>query len=246
MRGEPAIPDYDAVLVGVSNKGNIGATARVMANFGASRLWLVGEDVPELDDEVYARAMHAGHILKKAERVTSLEDVECDILAATSSTLSGKEENFLRYALTPREFSSRFARLDGRVGVVFGRESSGLTLDEVRLCDVQVTIPTSPEYPTLNVSHAASVIFYETFLASPREGTDRTKRRSGMVMASGDERRRLAREFDLMMDLIRYPSHKTETTKLLFRRMLSRAAPTRWEYHTLMGVFKRMREARRR
>lgn len=228
------------MLVGVENQGNLGAIARLMANFNLGKLWLI--DVPDIEDEAYHRAMHARTILEKAERVRSLREVDCDFIAATSDTLSGKEENFARYALAPREFAERFSDLKGSAAIVLGREHSGLSIDEVLECDVQITIPTSDRYPAMNVSHAASVIFYELYLASK----ERRKKRSGLRPANKADKERLEHQFDLVIDHIRYPRHKARNTKMLFRRMVARAAPSNWEYHTLMGVFKRIREKRRK
>lgn len=234
------IARFHAVLLGVENQGNIGAVARTMMNFGIGKLWLI--DVPEMTDEALHRSMHAHGLLERAVRVGSLKDVECDFLVATSDTLSGKEDNFARYSLSPREFAERFAGTDAVVAIVLGREHSGLSIDEVVECDFQVTIPTSGRYPSMNVSHAAAVIFYEVYLASKYK----RKKRTGMRPASKSEKDRLSEQFDHVIDHIRYQRHKAGKTKLLFRRMIARAAPSKWEYHTLMGVFKRIREKRRK
>jgi len=208
-----------------------------MMNFGGEKLWLI--DVPEITDEAFHRAMHARPLLEKSVRIDSLREVECDFLVATSDTLSGKEDNFARYSLTPRVFAERFARTDAVIAIVFGREDSGLTLDEVLECDFQVTIPTSGRYPSMNVSHAAAIIFYEIYIASKKE-----RKKTGLRPATRSEKERLTEQFNYLVDHIRYPRHKAEKTKMLFRRMIARAAPSKWEYHTLMGVFKRMREIR--
>jgi tRNA C32,U32 (ribose-2'-O)-methylase TrmJ len=88
-----------------------------------------------------------------------------------------------------------------------------------------------------------AVVLYELFL------TGRESRRSvrpGLRRISRAEQARLAREWDAVVDHIRYPEHKRKATKLLFRKLLARAVPSAWEYHTMMGVFKRMREKRAR
>ena len=65
--------------------------------------------------------------------------------------------------MTPRELSKVLAQQAGTVGTVFGREGTGLNNHELSLCDAIVTIPASKAYQTLNLSHAAAIIFYELF-----------------------------------------------------------------------------------
>ena len=65
--------------------------------------------------------------------------------------------------MTPRELSEVLAQQAGTVGIVFGREGTGLNDHELSLCDAIVTIPASVAYQTLNLSHAAAIMFYELF-----------------------------------------------------------------------------------
>jgi TrmH family RNA methyltransferase len=63
--------------------------------------------------------------------------------------------------MTPKEFTSIVKRQAGTIGIVFGREGTGLTNAELSQCDATLTIPANSEYQTLNLSHAAAIVFYE-------------------------------------------------------------------------------------
>ena len=92
-----------------------------------------------------------------------------------------------------------------------------------------VTIPANPDYPVLNISHAAAILFYEMHQAPPKRG--RT--------ASEMEREKLHEALRDLMKLSDYPAHKFERTQVLFRRLVGRSMPSKWEFHALMGVFTR-------
>jgi len=230
------------VLVEPKYGGNIGACARAAMNFGVGELWLVGD--VDIDREARQRAMHAEPMLDSAKRFRSLDEVakHADILVGTSEIRGGQEKKVHRYNLTPRELAGRISDRKGTVALVFGREDYGLFREELRLCDLQVCIPTSPAYEAMNISHAVAVLLYELYLFSKES---KRSVRPGHVAISRDDQRRLAREWDSVVDFIRYPAHKRKATKLLFRKLLARAVPSAWEYHTMMGVFKRIREKRR-
>jgi len=74
--------------------------------------------------------------------------------------------------MTPKELSGVVKSQAGTVGIVFGREGTGLTNAELDQCDATLTIPTSTAYQTLNVSHAAAIVFYELHSASAPPSTD--------------------------------------------------------------------------
>ncbi len=114
------------------------------------------------------------------------------------------------------------------MAVVLGREDTGLLQEELARCDLLIHIPADREYPTLNLSHAAAIIFYELFGDSVKKPTP----------ADGSDKERMFAYFDELLDAINYPEHRREGTSVMFRRMMGRAVPTKWEYNTILGVFK--------
>ena len=106
---------------------------------------------------------------------------------------------------------------------------------EIAACDVMLRIPTSESYQSLNLSHAVALVLYVLYaknLFTPKE-----KRHIGNI-----EKEKLYEFFSNLLEEIKYPQHKKENTEIMFRRIMGRAIPSKWEYHTLMGVFSKTLE----
>jgi TrmH family RNA methyltransferase len=216
------------VLVEPLNDGNVGAIARSMKNFGLDDLVLVRPCA--LGEEAVKRSMHGIDVLRAARTVYKEEEAleGAGYVVGTSGIDTLNEKKFGRLSMTPRELVERLKGFDGEAVIVFGREDFGLHKDMIKRCDFLVTIPANPAYPILNISHAASIVFYELFAASFRKAETRK--------ATELEMEKMMEYFTVLLDVIDYPGHKREKTKVMFRRMMSRAVPTTWEFHTLMGV----------
>lgn len=219
------------ILVEPKNEGNVGAVARAMRNFGARELVLV-KPCP-LGDEARKRAMHGVEILQAARTRESLADAArgCDLLIGTSGIDTRSEKRFARISVTPRELATRVAPLQGTLGVVFGREDYGLFESELARCDLLVTIPAAADYPILNLSHAVTILLYELFA-----GRISTRARRE---ASGFEKEKLHEAFAVLLEATDYPEHKRARTRIMFRRLIGRAVPSKWEFHALMGALQR-------
>jgi TrmH family RNA methyltransferase len=234
------MPDFRVVLVEPKIQGNIGAVARAMLNFGLHDLHLVRP--PTLGDEAYRRAKAGRAIVSGATHHESLDSAigGVDMVAGSTAVDTASERRFLRQSMTPVEFAAKVQEMEGTVALLFGREDDGLHTDELERCDVLVTVPTAEEGPVMNISHAAAILFYELSTAPPRRGRLR--------VASGEEKERLLRRFDELLEAIDYPTHKRSRTSIMFRRLLGRAVPSKWEFHALMGVLgpavKRLRVSR--
>jgi len=232
MAGRKKTLTFYVVLVEPKNSGNVGAVARTMMNFDAEKLYLVNPC--ELDNVCYARAMHAAQILDTATIFTSFEEAikDLDYLVATSSVESKTDKKHLRNPVLLEDFAEKIFDVQGKVGLVFGREDYGLFNEEIAACDIMLKIPTSEYYPSLNLSHAVTIVLYSLYL---KKALIRKRRREiGAV-----EKEKLYEFFSQLLDDIDYPNHKKEHTKIMFKRIMGRAIPSTWEFHTLMGVFSR-------
>lgn len=225
------MPLFSIILVEPQIEGNIGAVARAMKNFGLDELILYKS--VELNDEAYKRAKHAGDILRNARRTDNFEDAlkGFDYIVGTSGIDSKNEKEFLRLSITPRAFAEKIEEYDGKVAILFGREDYGLYIEELQRCDLLVTIPTNDKYPILNLSHAVAVVLYELYIHDfekilPRESSEM-------------EKDLLYDTFDAVLDATNYPEYKKEKTRIMFRKLIGKATPSKWEYHTLMGVLAR-------
>lgn len=222
--------EISVVLVEPKYDGNIGAVARAMKNFGLRELLLVKPCV--IGEDARRRAMHGLDVLESAKSFNNLDDAieAADVVVGTTGIDSKSEKKFLRISMTPEEFADKVKEVKGKVAILFGREDFGLITGELRKCDLLVTIPTDSEYPILNIAQAAVIVFYELF-QKPSKSRGR--------QASAMEKERLHDAFASLLSATDYPAHKVDRTKVMFRRMLGRAAPSKWEFHALMGVLNR-------
>lgn len=225
------MPRVRIVLVEPKNEGNVGAVARAMKNFDASELVLIRPCA--LGDEARKRAMHGLDVLEAAKTAASFEAAvkDCDLLVGTSGIDTESEKRFARIALTPRQMAERVAPMKGTLAIAFGREDFGLSEEEITRCDLLVKIPASETYPILNLSHAAAILLYEAHAA---RGSARAHRE-----ASGMEKEKLHAALAALLEATDYPPHKRARTRVMFRRLVGRAVPSKWEFHALMGVFQR-------
>ncbi|MHB8911344.1 MAG: RNA methyltransferase [Lysobacter sp.] len=165
----PAAPEpatrLRIVLVGTQHPGNIGSAARAMKTMGLSRLALVApERAPNL--ESWALAAGADDVLNNASTFATLAEAIADcrfVLGCTARTRRIALEE-----LMPRDAAARvLGEIAGgaEVALVFGRERTGLTNDELQLCHAAVHIPANPDYSSLNLAAAVQVLSYELRLA---------------------------------------------------------------------------------
>jgi TrmH family RNA methyltransferase len=220
------------ILVEPEKAGNIGAVARSMKNFALSDLWIVNPKTP-LTMEARAFAMHGYDVLRRAKRAKTLKQAlsNLNLVVGTSAVVATSRSNIKRVPMTPRELARRLVSLKGNVGIIFGRESSGLSNEETELCDLMITIPANHTYNVLNISSAASIIFYEIFQT-------RTTR-PGPPLASEVVKRRLRLEFGRLVNRSGVQSHKRTLVQRSFRNVISRSFMTSREASLLLGAFRR-------
>jgi TrmH family RNA methyltransferase len=151
---------------------------------------------------------------------------------ATSSIESKTDKRHLRNPLILEDFAEKIFDVQGKIGLVFGREDYGLFNEEIAACDIMVKIPTSETYLSLNLSHAVTVVLYSLYLKKAK--ISKRRRPMGPV-----EKEKFYEFFVKLLDEIEYPAHKKKHTTIMFKRIMGRAMPSTWEYHTLMGVFSR-------
>lgn len=141
-----------------------------MANNGLKNLRIVGKKQDFDEERVRILAIHASPIWEKAEFFDSITDAAKDcVLCAGTTRRRGKKRGKL---LLPEEFSETVSPItnDGKIAVVFGNERTGLEEEELDECTMGVTIPSSAEFGSLNLSHAVQIISYHLFRKSLEEG----------------------------------------------------------------------------
>lgn len=221
------------VLVSPSHPGNIGAAARAMKNMGLSRLYLVSpEQFPHKDATV--RAAGADDLLANAVISESLTAAvaDCQLVFATSA-----RSRSLPWPLcTPKECAERIAGSSHQsIAIVFGRESSGLTNEELALCHYHVNIPTKEEFSSLNLAAAVQVIAYELYANHFCDVP--VVQQSDSVLANAEQIFGLFEHLEIVLEKIDFLDPKQP--KLLMQRLqrlFNRAHLEEKEIHILRGI----------
>ncbi|MGD0176199.1 MAG: RNA methyltransferase [Candidatus Bathyarchaeia archaeon] len=221
------------ILLGPETGGNIGSVARSMRNFQLNDLWIVKPKTP-INNEAKAFAMGGLDILECAKVVGTLKKAlkGVDLVVGTSSVVATSTSNLSRVSITPTELAHRVRAAKGTVGIIFGRESSGLSNREVEACDLMVTIPASRDYNVLNIATAASIIFYEIF-------HQRIRGRS-FELASRPAMERLLQQFNRLLIRSNIQTHRRRLAQRAFRNVVSRSFVTKREASLLLGLFRKV------
>lgn len=223
------------VFVECETPGNIGFLARTMGNFGLKKLVLINP--PELKDEAFYQAMHARHVVENAIIFESLdafyETVRIDFKIA-STGVAGGSYNLSRIPIKAEELGKTI-NPNVNTAIIFGREGNGLTNKEIEQCDIVVSIPTDPEYPIMNISHAAAIILYELFKNMNEFPVE------GLEESTQIEKEYLLKDMGEIIDKLSIPKHKKKTGLKAFKNIINRAFITGREAHTLKGILRRIK-----
>jgi TrmH family RNA methyltransferase len=233
------------VVVEPETPGNVGTIARAMKNFGFSDLKLV--DPPEItrESEAYGFAGHAREdVLPDADEVTFDSVVENFHTVGFTAITNEDARRHVRFPFrTPRELADSLARVETRTALVFGREGTGLSNQELERLDEVCSIPASEEYPVLNLGQAATVALYELRTLTLGAGVENTQlpdvERERAAEADID---RFYDFFETFLSRLEHREHKREKTLRMLRRLVGRAHPTEREITTLTGLFRKASE----
>jgi TrmH family RNA methyltransferase len=229
-------PDIRIVMVETTHPGNIGAAARAMKNMCLSQLVLVApRDFPSAEAD--ARASGADDILAGARVFDTLDQAtaECRVVIGTSARL----RSVAWPLLSPRETASLAcgAAREAPVALVFGRESSGLSNEELDRCTHLVNIPTNPAFSSLNVAMAVQVLCYEVMAAVATATPDGRVDTLGPKRASNAEMEGFFSHLAQALDDIGFTDERRSARLLRrLRRLFNRAEPDADEVNILRGI----------
>jgi len=217
------------VLVEPLYEGNVGSVCRAMKNFGFSELTLVKPC--ELGNFSKAMAMHAQDLLASARIVDTFEEAVkgVDVIVATTGKPGARMDGHIRNPYyNPKELREMLEEKSGIVALVFGREDCGIVNEIMEQCDIVAYIPTSIDYPIMNMAQAVSIFLYE--LSGFKGGNIALATRESMDLFYG--------HFDKLLDDIHYPEHKKDKTMMMLHRVYGRAMLNSRECYTMLGVLR--------
>lgn len=228
------------VLVEPQFDGNIGAVARCLRNFGLHELRILRHD-GDFTDETRNRAKHAQSVLDDCQVHQNwdacFEDIS--LVIGTSGKREMGDKVLFRHFLLPAEMGERLSDVEGKVAIVFGPEGMGLTQEELRSCDLMLTIPTWEGYPILNLSHTVSIVCYEWFQTLlPKVGNDRALPKTVHTerILNPDLKRQIRRRAKEIADASSKRDDQKAITADTLSRVILRGMPTDDEAHSLLGI----------
>ena len=222
------------ILAEPEHPGNIGSVARVMRNFGFSKLVLINPKC-RIDKQARDLAKHSHSILDNAA-VSDWSVLDQFSVVAATAGKPVTDNNFLRTALTPAQAAKKLSSVKN-AAVLFGRESTGLTNSELEKADFVVTIPTSPENPSMNLSHAAAVVLYELYMRQPAKQFN---------PITATERRVLEQKVAALVKELPFNTDgKRRAQEKVWKSIFGRALLTKREAYATLGLFSAIERQRK-
>lgn len=232
---DPATLGARFVLMHTSHPGNVGAAARALKVMGFSDLVLVRPRLTDVlwHEETVAMASGAADILVRARIVDSLTVALEGITWACATAMTPRD--FGPPTLAPRDCFESLASTPHRVAFVFGGERHGLSNDDVYRCHVCLSIPTHPDYGSLNLAQAVQLVAYDWRCALG--GFSVVPRTIDVDLASLPELQGALEHWRQVLEQIGYldPAQPRRLMPRL-QQLLNRARLTREEVHILRGI----------
>ncbi len=223
------------VLVRPKGSGNIGSVARAMKNFGVRDLAIVGGGRTE---SFLARSMaaHARDVLKSVRRFATLREAVADCGLVVGTTC--REGLYREHSRPPREATPAVAAAarKAKCALVFGPEDHGLSNEDLKHCQQLITIPTDPEYPSLNLAQAVTVCLYEIFLATLDAGAGEDIERA----PAEDVERLFDKMKQSLLEIGYLDPQNPEHILFAFRRIFGRGGLEAKDVRILIGLFRQI------
>ena len=227
---------------------NIGAACRAMANNDISELRIVGNKADYDIEHIHVLAIHAGSIFDKANFYNSITEAtaDCSVCAGTTRR-RGKKRGKL---LLPEEFADMADditgapdvkagdKCGGKVAVIFGNERTGLTDEQLDQCNLGVTIPSSDNFGSLNLSHAVQIMSYHLFRRALQQKKGEYRGYTPLTLERVDRTVQIITDNMQKIGFFKMPGR--EDMENFWRSILSRASLSEGEAQYLEKTFSKM------
>lgn len=218
---------------------NIGAACRAMANNDICELRIVGNRSDYDIEHIHVLAIHAADIFDRAKFYSNIKEAAADCTVCAGTTRRrGKKRGKL---LLPEEFGTladSITQNNGKIAVVFGNERTGLTDEQLDDCTMGVTIPSSDNFGSLNLSHAVQIICYHLFRQKLKECDGGYKGYTPLSLERIDKTVGLIT--DNMQEIGFFKMPGREDMENFWRSLLSRAAVSEGEVQYLEKTFSKI------
>jgi len=242
---------FTIVLTQPEHASNIGSIARIMKNFDLTQLVIFNpiekkENILCRTTEGYA--MHGKDVLYNSTIIANISQEnhtqalsdflqKFDLVFGTTAKGSNYQ-NIKRVPIFPHELNLPVSVKPLDIAVLFGKESRGLTNEEIKLTDIVIRIPTGNTYPTLNISQACGIICYEIFKQTHSISVGRGIK--PILLADIDDRKILYNMISRIISCLKIRTHKKEKVLLSFKNVLERSLISKKELSLIMGLFSKI------
>jgi len=242
---------FTIVLAQPEHASNIGSIARIMKNFDFEHLVIFNPI--EKKENILCRttegfAMHGKDILYNSTIITNISKdnyhqelsdylKKFDLIFGTTAKGSNYQ-NIKRLPIFPHELSLPVSEKPLNIAILFGKESRGLTNEEIKLADIVIRIPTGNIYQTLNISQACGIICYEIFKQTHNISIGQGVK--PILLADKTNRNVLYDMISSITSFLKIRTHKKDNVILSFKNVFERSLISKKELSLIMGVFSKI------
>ncbi|MHA1104321.1 MAG: RNA methyltransferase [Promethearchaeota archaeon] len=242
---------FTIILAQPEHASNIGSIARIMKNFDFKHL-VIFNPIDKKDNILCRKtegyAMHGKDVLYNSTIITNISQKnhvqelseylkKFDLILGTTAKGSNYQ-NIKRLPIFTHELNLPISKKPLNIAILFGKESRGLTNEEIKLADIVIRIPTGNTYPTLNISQACGIICYEIFNQIHNISIGRGIK--PILLADKINRRILYEMISSITSHLKIRSHKKDNVILSFKNVLERSLISKKELSLIMGIFSKI------
>ena len=223
------------ILVEPKGPLNVGSIARLCSNFEVDELRIVSPKCNVFSLEAKKMALKGQKYLDESKIFKKIEDAifDCDLVLASCGRIEVSKDSFFESSENIFNWTSSFKKINN-LAIIFGREDSGLTNNELLLANKTFNIPTSKNNPSLNLSHAVSIVLYELNKPSKKNLNNELK---VFNLASSKEVHDTFVEIEEMLLRVGYLLKHTSKAKISkFKNFILRANTSMHEINVLRGI----------
>ncbi len=234
-----SLSNLKVVLVEPKGPLNVGSIARLCANFEVNELRIVSPKCDIYSLEAKKMALKGQKYIDKCQIFNSIEHAifDCDLVLASCGRNQIKKDSFFESSEDISKWISTLNQINN-LAILFGREDRGLTNNELLLAHKIFNIPSSEDYPSLNLSHAVSIILYELNKYSKK---DINKSKEVLNLASSKQIIDTFLEIDELLIRVGYLLKHTSSAKIRkFKKYILRANTSTHEINVLRGIVRQI------
>jgi len=223
------------ILVEPNGPLNVGSVARLCSNFEVDELRIVSPKCDIFSLEAKKMALKGQKFLKHCKVYDDLQKAifDCDLVLASCGRIDVSKDSFFESSEDVFNWTKSFKKINN-LAIIFGREDSGLTNDELLLANKTFNIPTSKNNPSLNLSHAVSIALYELNKSSKRSFNQELE---VFNLASSKQIHDSFLEIEELLLKVGYLLKHTSKAKISkFKNFILRANTSMYEINVLRGI----------